>query len=96
MGPSQPPYLSSPSRVTGLAIERTTRGVEVAWTPSPERDVRTYIVAYGPPGNPLARRLATRAPRATLPALPAGYAVAVKAVNQRSLEGWDWARGSVP
>jgi hypothetical protein len=30
--------------------------------------------------------------KATLPALPAGTNIAVKAVNARGLEGWDWAR----
>jgi hypothetical protein len=35
-------------------------------------------------------------PRATLPTLRAGWQVAVKAVNARGLEGWDWARAGAP
>jgi hypothetical protein len=32
----------------------------------------------------------------TLPAVPAGVEVRVKAVNQRGLEGWDWAQVVIP
>lgn len=31
-------------------------------------------------------------PRARLEGVPAGSVVAVKALNARGLEGWDWAR----
>jgi len=31
-------------------------------------------------------------PRVSLPGLPEGTVVSVKAVNSRGMEGWDWAR----
>jgi hypothetical protein len=54
--------------------------------------VASYVVAYGPAADPLRTRVQVSAPRATLPALPPGTEVAVKAINSRGLEGWDWAR----
>jgi Tol biopolymer transport system component len=82
---------SSPSRLTNLQIDSQTRAATtVSWTPAPERDVVSYVVAYRTkPGGP-ETRTSVKAPRVTLPALPAGAVVAVKAVNARGLEGWDW------
>ena len=87
---------SSPSRISDLRVEPSERGFRVSWTPSPERDVTGYVVAYGPASDPLERRLTVRAPQATLPQVPTGTAVAVRAINRRGLEGWDWARTAVP
>ncbi len=86
---------SSPSRLKDLTVERKGNTIDVAWTPSPEKGVRTYIVAYGPAADPLRTRVTVAGPRATLPAVPAGTRINVKAVNARGLEGWDWARGEV-
>jgi hypothetical protein len=83
---------SSPSRLKNLAAERSATGVSLTWTPSPETGVTAYIVAYGPASDPLRTRVRVLAPKATLPALPAGTQVAVKAINARGMEGWDWAR----
>jgi hypothetical protein len=83
---------SSPSRLKDVKAGRAGGGTEVTWTASPETGIRSYIVAYGPAGDPLRTRLTVTTSRATLPALPAGTHVAVKAVNTRGLEGWDWAR----
>ena len=83
---------SSPSRVKGLEATASGSGVSVKWTASPERGVQQYIVAYGPETDPLRTRVTVAAPQATLPSLPAGTQIAVKAVNARGLEGWDWAR----
>jgi hypothetical protein len=66
--------------------------VKLSWTPSPETGIKTYVVAYGPASDPLKTRVTVTAPTATLPSLPAGTHVAVKAINARGLEGWDWAR----
>ena len=38
------------------------------------------------------RRVTVKTPRATLTGVPAGTHVAVKAVNARGLESWDWAK----
>jgi hypothetical protein len=67
----------------------------LTWSPSPESGIKQYVVAYGPASNPLQTRLTVTSPRATLPAVPAGTHAAVKAVNGRGLEGWDWARAVI-
>lgn len=83
---------SSPSRLNNLTTARTGAGVTVTWDPSPETGIRSYIAAYGPAEDPLRTRVTVTTPTTTLPSLPAGTHVAVKAVNGRGLEGWDWAR----
>jgi hypothetical protein len=86
---------SSPSRLKDLKVARSGTGVDVTWTPSPETGVKSYVVAYGPATDPLRTRVTVAMPKAVLPGLPAGTHVAVKAVNGRGLEGWDWARAVV-
>jgi Tol biopolymer transport system component len=86
---------SSPSRLKGLTVAASGSGTTVTWTPSPETGVRQYLVAYGPEGDPLRTRVTVTEPRATLPSLPAGTVVSVKAVNAKGLEGWDWARARI-
>ncbi len=83
---------SSPSRLKDLAVRPGETGVTVTWTPSPESNIRHYVVAYGPPDEPLLTRMTVTTPAAALPRLPAGTHIAVKAVNRDGLEGWDWAR----
>ena len=83
---------SSPSRVKNVSASAASTGVRVSWTPSPESGVREYVVAYGPASNPHGTRVTVRSSEAGLPLLPAGTHIAVKAVNGRGLEGWDWAR----
>lgn len=84
---------SSPSRITGLKVDRCNGTMAaLSWTPSPEKAITSYLVTYGPPSNPRAHRLAVTKPSATIPQLPAGSVVSVKAVNARGLEGWDWAK----
>jgi hypothetical protein len=82
---------SSPSRVSNLKVDgRTATATSVSWSPSPEKGVTAYIVAYG------TGRVTSQTPRVSLPPLPSGTVVAVKAMNDRGLEGWDWARVTVP
>jgi hypothetical protein len=84
---------SSPSRLTNLKVDSYTGGIaSLSWTPSPERGVASYIVAYGPAADPLRHRVTVTQPQVTLPPIAAGTAVSVKAVNARGFEGWDWAR----
>jgi hypothetical protein len=85
---------SSPSRLKNVKIERSGTTAAVSWTPSPETGV-SYVVVYGPASNPQLHRLTVTTPRATLAAVAAGTHVAVKAVNARSMAGWDWATGRV-
>ncbi len=86
---------SSPSRLANLQVTRAGSGVSVTWSPSPETGIRSYIVAYGPAEDPLRTRVTVSTPSATLPAVPAGTQIAVKAINDRGLEGWDWVKGRV-
>jgi hypothetical protein len=87
---------SSPSRLNNLKIDsRSATGTSVSWTPSPEKGITSYIVAYGAAGSTLTR-VSVKTPRASLPALAPGHTIAVKAVNAQGLEGWDWARITVP
>ncbi len=84
---------SSPSRIEGLRVVRRDRsGVEVAWDAAREKGIRHYRVVYGPPGDPAREEMTVTEPRARIPGVRAGWTVAVKAVDERGLEGWDWAR----
>ena len=87
---------SSPSRLTDLKVDRFTNGTAVlSWKPSPESGVSSYIVAYGPASKPDAQQLRVTKPTATLNNVAPGTVVAVKAVNAKGFEGWDWARVTV-
>jgi hypothetical protein len=84
---------SSPSRLTQLRVDSYTgSAAALSWTPSPEKGVTSYIVAYGTAADPLRRRVIVAHPRVALPQIGPGSVVSVKAVNARGLEGWDWAR----
>jgi Tol biopolymer transport system component len=85
----------TPSRVAGVAVQRSGSGLALTWTPNPERDIRDYLVRYRDSSG-AERTVRAAEPRATLPSLPAGTEITVKAVNQRGLEGWDWGRVRVP
>jgi hypothetical protein len=75
-------YLAStPSPVKGLSV----KGNEVSWEPSPEKNVRGYVVSYG------RREEKVSQPRITLPGLKPGDAIMVRAVNARGMPGWDWS-----
>ena len=84
---------SSPSRLTELVAERDEQGeITVRWQASPERDIASYEIVYGPPADPTQHRTITKEPGALLEQAEAGHVVAVRAINQRGLRGWDWAR----
>src|SRR5262249_56563034 len=87
---------SSPSRLTNLKLDRyTSTAGSLSWAPSPEQGVVAYVVAYGPAGDPLRRKIRVTQPHVTLPQVPAGTIVSVKAVNAHGLDGWDWAKVAV-
>ena len=87
---------SSPSRLTNLKVDSYTGAVaSLSWTPAPEQGIASYIVAYGPPADPLLHKVTVMRPQVTLPQIAASTVVSVKAVNARGLEGWDWARMAV-
>jgi hypothetical protein len=86
---------SSPARLKNVRTSAAGNATTVTWDAAPESNIREYIVAYGPADDPMRTRVTVRTPTASLPALPAGTHVAVKAINARGLEGWDWARAIV-
>ena len=83
---------SSPSRLQGLEAQLRGGVAEVSWTPASERDVTGYRVTWGPAGDEGAHTLTVTEPRARLEGVAPGSVIAVKAVNKRGMEGWDWAR----
>jgi len=87
---------SSPSRLTDLKVEGLKGGTAtVSWKPSPESGVTGYLVSYGPPTRPDAQHTRVNKPSAVLSNVAPGTVVAVKAVNGKGFEGWDWARVTV-
>jgi hypothetical protein len=87
---------SSPSRLKNLKVDSFSNGTAaLSWTPSPEKGVSGYFVAYGAASKPETRQLRVVKPSATVAGITAGTVVSVKAVNAKGLEGWDWARVTV-
>ena len=87
---------SSPSRLKDVKIDSLKNGVaNVSWTPSPEKGVTSYVVAYGPAEAPERQQLRVPRPSAVVPGVALGMTISVKAVNSKGLEGWDWARVTV-
>ncbi|MEO7362020.1 MAG: M20/M25/M40 family metallo-hydrolase [Gemmatimonadaceae bacterium] len=88
---------SSPSRVAGLAVANSTPvPITATWTPSPEKGIERYLVRYGPADAPDKYRAEVTQPKAALPNAEPGMVVRVKAVNRKGMEGWDWARFTIP
>ncbi len=86
---------SSPSRLKDLKIDSYRNGTAtVSWTPSPEKGVTGYLVAWGAGERPEAQQMKVTRPAAAVKAT-IGQVISVKAINQRGLEGWDWARVGV-
>ncbi|MFH1764606.1 MAG: M28 family peptidase, partial [Gemmatimonadota bacterium] len=83
---------SVPSRLGGLEARWQGDVIEVSWTPALEADVTGYQVAFGTEDDPLGTVLEVAQAGVTLENLPAGTVISVKAVNERGMEGWDWAR----
>ena len=87
---------SSPSRLKDLKVTKFAGGTaDISWTPSPEKGVSSYIVTVTSPPGVEAPRVTVSQPSATLRNVAPGSVIAVKAVNARGLEGWDWARVTV-
>jgi hypothetical protein len=86
---------SSPSRLTNLEATLKRGAASVSWQPSPEKNVTGYLVMYGPPAHPDAQQIKVAKPSATLMNVAPGTVVAVKAINSKGLEGWDWARVTI-
>ena len=86
---------SSPSRLAGVEARVTATGARATWQPAVEKGIARYVVTYGPADDPTLRRVVSTTASANLAGARAGWRVAVKAVNARGVEGWDWARTTV-
>ena len=87
---------SSPSRIVGLSTRATENGsVVAAWKASPEKEIVSYEVVYGPADEPERHRVVVKKPTVVLKDAPSGTHVAVRAINKRGLHGWDHARAVV-
>jgi acetylornithine deacetylase/succinyl-diaminopimelate desuccinylase-like protein len=90
---------SSPAPLKEPRVERRDGArAEVAWTASPERDVVSYSIRYGPASDPEANEItvdAAAGPRATLPDAPTGTVVKLRANGRDGMHGWGWARLTV-
>jgi hypothetical protein len=64
----------------------------LSWRPALEKNITGYVVSYGPADKPEAQQTRTTTPTVTLSNVTPGTVVAVKAVNSKGMEGWDWAR----
>jgi Tol biopolymer transport system component len=83
---------SSPSRLANLTVDHYQNGTAtLSWTPGPEHGITGYVVAWGTSAKPEAQQVRVTRPAASVKVEP-GTIVSVKAVNQRGIEGWDWAR----
>jgi len=83
---------NSPARLKDLRIvSRSGGNAVIEWTPAPESGIVEYVIAYGTAENPERESVRVREARATVRA-PAGSVLSVKAVNQRGMLSWDWAR----
>lgn len=87
---------TGPSRLRHLALTATAAGLDLKWSAAPEKGVRAYLVAFAPLRDAPARTLTVRTARVSLPKLPAGSEIRVKAVDTAGNEEWDWARIVVP
>jgi hypothetical protein len=82
---------ASPSRLRDLEVmSRDGSSVELRWAPALERDVESYVVYTGPSLDELRQAGTVSAPGVALSGVQPGTVIAVKAVNERGLEGWDW------
>ena len=86
---------SAPSRLGGLELARAGGGVTATWQPAAERGVTGYLVTWGPASEPRRQRITVTGPRAELRGAGPGTAVAVKAIGEGGIEGWDWVRATV-
>ncbi|MBT5872999.1 MAG: M28 family peptidase [Candidatus Latescibacteria bacterium] len=83
---------SSPSRLTGLQVDgQSGTGTDLKWDAAVEGNASEYLISYQNSG---AERIAltTSEPMISISGLKPGSEVRVKAINDRDMTGWDWAR----
>jgi Tol biopolymer transport system component len=88
---------SSPARLKDLkAVSAEGGALELSWSPSPEKGVVSYRVAYGPENGPKST-ITVKAPNTKLRGLKPGgkVTISVRAVNRAGLSGWDGAQATM-
>jgi hypothetical protein len=91
---------SSPSPVKGLKVVSVgADGVELSWTPNPEKGISDYVVCWGLEGKAAAGSRKVKVPRAVIkglrPVAGEKWWVSVRAVNARGLASWEEAKADV-
>jgi Tol biopolymer transport system component len=81
---------NAPSKVTGLeAVPQARNSLRISWNASPENDIDHYLVRYtGQNGDDIT--VQARNTNITVRDVAEDSPIAVKAVNSRGIEGWDW------
>ncbi len=91
---------ASPSRPSGLRVEREGDGAVVSWDPPPERRPLHYEVRYERSDGTVAVEELTLGagmePAVRLGDVRAGSMVEVQPTNERAMPSWDVARARVP
>jgi hypothetical protein len=85
---------SSPSRLTGMRVERRGAVAAVTWEAAVESGIREYIVAWGPEGEAPRQTVRVQQPQASLQGVLDTDVIRVKAVSGSGAESWDWAVGA--
>ena len=84
----------TPSMIEGLEAEAAAEGYTVRWSEPLESDIDHYQVQYyRPNGDKVVQETARRS--VDIERADPDRPVAVRAVNTRGLEGWDWAEVSL-
>lgn len=80
----------TPSMIEGVEAEDTGNGYRVSWDEPLESDISHYQVRYTTPDG---ERVTRETGRRSLETgrVKDGGTIKVRAVNERGLEGWDWA-----
>jgi hypothetical protein len=87
---------SSPSRITGLTATRGTDGtVDAKWNTALERGVASYRVRWQDAEGKVGGTQVVKGTTARLKAVPEGATIQVRAIGDRGIEGWDWARAAL-
>ncbi|WP_417370153.1 M20/M25/M40 family metallo-hydrolase [Flavobacterium beibuense] len=86
---------SSPSRIQNVEIkEKDKNTFQISWSPSVESDVTSYIVRYVTKSGE-EKTVTVQKTQIELSDLKKSSKVSVKAVNEKGMEGWDWAHANV-
>ena len=84
----------TPSKIDGVEVETAGSGYTVRWDEPLESDINHYQVRYyRPNGDTVTRETSSRS--VEIERVDTDRPVAVRAVNERGMEGWDWAEVSL-